>query len=125
MPHGRLTRAAGLVIGRQRPDTASGVIFVTLEDETGIANLVVWPRVFERYRGIVMGARLMRVKGTVQREGIVIHVVAERLEDLTDRLRELAGPLPPSSETPAPALARADEPGRAAERRNYPSRDFH
>ncbi len=127
MKDGARVTVCGLAIVRQRPGTASGVIFVTLEDETGIANLVVWPRVFERFRREVMGARLVRVTGRLQREGIVIHVVADRLDDLTDRLRALAGPAPPSRATPAPALARADEPGQAAEkiRTIYPSRDFH
>ncbi len=127
MKDGARVTVCGLAIVRQRPGTASGVIFITLEDETGIANLVVWPRVFERFRREVMGARLVRVTGKLQREGIVIHVVADRLDDLTDRLRALAGPAAPSRETPAPALARADEPGQAAERMRavYPSRDFH
>ena len=127
MMDGARVTVCGLAIVRQRPGTASGVIFITLEDETGIANLVVWPHVFERFRREVMGARLVRVRGRLQREGIVIHVVADRLDDLTDRLRELAGPAPPSRATPAPALARADEPGQAAEKMRaiYPSRDFH
>ncbi len=127
MKDGARVTVCGLAIVRQRPGTASGVIFVTLEDETGIANLVVWPHVFERFRREVMGARLVRVRGRLQREGIVIHVVADRLDDLTERLRELAGPTAPARTTPAPALARADEPGQAAERMRvvYPSCDFH
>jgi error-prone DNA polymerase len=85
---------AGLVLIRQRPGTASGVVFVTLEDEFGIANLVVWPTVFETYRRIVMGARLMGARGTVQREGIVIHLVVEQLWDWSadlDRIADLDG----------------------------------
>ncbi|WP_428673823.1 error-prone DNA polymerase [Reyranella sp.] len=85
---------AGLVLIRQRPGTASGVVFVTLEDEYGIANLVVWPKVFETHRRIVMGARLMGARGTVQREGIVIHLVAEQLWDWSadlDRIASLDG----------------------------------
>ena len=85
---------AGLVLVRQRPGTASGVVFVTIEDEFGIANLVVWPRVFEAHRRIVMGARLLGVGGRVQREGIVIHLVAERLWDWSadlDRIADLDG----------------------------------
>ena len=85
---------AGLVLVRQRPGTASGVVFVTLEDEFGIANLVVWPKVFETHRRIVMGARLLAVSGTVQREGIVIHLVVERLWDWSadlDRIADLDG----------------------------------
>jgi error-prone DNA polymerase len=85
---------AGLVLIRQRPGTASGVVFVTLEDEFGIANLVVWPSVFETFRRIVMGARMMGARGTVQREGIVIHLVVEQLWDWSmdlDRIANLDG----------------------------------
>jgi error-prone DNA polymerase len=83
---------AGLVLVRQRPGTASGVVFVTIEDECGIANLVVWPKVFEAHRRIVMGSRLLAVSGHVQREGLVIHLVAEKLWDWSaelDRIAEL------------------------------------
>src|SRR5262249_46127065 len=83
---------AGLVLVRQRPGTASGVVFVTIEDEHGIANLVVWPRVFEAHRRIVMGSRLLAVRGHVQREGLVIHLVAEQLWDWSaelDRISEI------------------------------------
>ena len=83
---------AGLVLVRQRPGTASGVVFVTIEDECGIANLVVWPGVFEAHRRIVMGARLLGVRGRVQREGLVIHLVAETLWDWSaelDRISDL------------------------------------
>jgi error-prone DNA polymerase len=82
----RLT-VAGLVLVRQRPGTATGVIFITLEDETGIANLVIWSSLFERQRRIVLGAGMMACHGRVQREGDVIHVVAEQLEDLSPLLR--------------------------------------
>jgi len=81
---------AGLVLVRQRPGTASGVVFVTLEDEHGIANLVVWPRVFEAHRRIVMGSRLLGVRGHVQREGLVIHLVAEQLWDWSAELDSIA-----------------------------------
>ncbi len=94
---GDFLRMAGLVLVRQRPGTASGVVFVTLEDEFGIANLVVWPRVFETYRRIVMGARLLGVAGKVQRDvqkdgspGLVIHIVAERLWDWSADLDRIA-----------------------------------
>ncbi len=87
---GRRVSVAGLVLVRQRPGTASGVIFATLEDETGVANVIVWPKVFERFRGIVLGARLMRVTGKLQSEQGVIHVVAEKLEDLTPLLSLLS-----------------------------------
>jgi error-prone DNA polymerase len=97
-PDGDEVRVAGLVLIRQQPGTASGVIFVTLEDETGIANLVVWPSVFEAYRRILLGSEVIGVRGRVQREGIVVHVVAEELLDLTDRLRALA----PANDDPMP-----------------------
>jgi error-prone DNA polymerase len=113
---GARVTVAGLALVRQRPGTASGVIFITLEDETGVANLVVWPKIFERYRREVMGGRLIRVTGQLQREGIVIHVIAQHIEDLTDRLRALAMPY----ETPA-----ATQRARPEDRRSYPSRDFH
>ena len=89
---GKLVTVAGLVLVRQRPGSASGVVFVTLEDETGIANLVVWPDTFERFRAEVMGATLMSCRGRLQREGLVIHVVAERLADLSPRLARLNEP---------------------------------
>ena len=107
-------RAAGLVICRQRPDSASGVIFVTLEDETGIANLVVWPRTFERFRSVAMGAPLVRVAGKLQIEGIVIHVVADHLEDLTTRLHALR----PHGPGLTPTL------GKSNEARAFPARSF-
>jgi error-prone DNA polymerase len=98
----RLT-VSGLVTIRQRPGTASGVIFMTIEDETAIANIVVWPSTFERYRPIIMGARYIAVTGEVQQESAVIHVVATRLEDLTPRLALLTANAPPIE-----SLARAD-----------------
>jgi error-prone DNA polymerase len=92
---------SGMVLIRQQPGTASGVIFMTIEDETGVANIVVWPSVFDRYRQIVLGGRLVGVFGRVQRDdsGQVIHVVAERMEDLTDHLDKLATPLGPQTTT--------------------------
>jgi len=81
---------AGLVVCRQRPCTASGVVFLTLEDETGIFNIIVWRQEMKRYRRIVMGSRLMGVHGHVQREGRVLHIIAERLEDYSPRLAGLA-----------------------------------
>jgi len=106
LPHARLNEppagarvtVAGLVLVRQRPGTAKGVIFVTLEDETGIANVVVWAKVFERFRRAVIGARLLRVTGRLQREAEVVHVVAEEIEDISAMLDDLllppAGPVP-------------------------------
>jgi error-prone DNA polymerase len=81
LPHGRPARAAGIVIGRQRPDTASGVIFVTLEDETGSVNVIVWRDLAERQRRELLGSRLMGVHGVLEREGEVVHLIAKRLVD--------------------------------------------
>ena len=83
---GSLVRLAGIVLIRQRPGSAKGVVFVTIEDETGIANLIVWPHKMERYRRQVLGAHLLGVEGRLQRQGIVTHVIAERVFDLSHRL---------------------------------------
>lgn len=80
---------AGLILVRQRPGSAKGVVFVTLEDESGIANAVLWPDRFEAERRTVMGAAMLGIRGRVQREGIVIHVVADRIVDLTPMLRQV------------------------------------
>lgn len=77
---------AGLVLVRQRPGSAKGVMFMTIEDETGVANLVIWQAIFEKYRRVVLGAGLIGVKGRVQREGEVIHIVAHQLHDLSAEL---------------------------------------
>ena len=84
--NGERVTVAGLVLVRQRPGTAKGVIFMTLEDETGVANIIVWPKVFERLRAIVLGARFVAVTGKLQSEQGVIHIVAERMNDLTPML---------------------------------------
>ena len=89
LPHGAAARTAGLVTCRQRPDTASGVIFVTLEDEHGNVNVVVWSSLVERQRRELLGARLLGVHGTIERDGGVVHLVAKRLVDYS----ELLGPL--------------------------------
>ena len=89
-PHGRLVRTAGIVIGRQRPDTASGVVFVTIEDETGATNVIVWRDLGDRQRRELLGSRLMAVYGKVEREGAVVHVVAGRLVDLSPLLGALS-----------------------------------
>jgi error-prone DNA polymerase len=88
-PHGRLARTAGIVIGRQRPDTASGVVFVTLEDETGATNVIVWRDLGDRQRRELLGSRLLAVYGRVEREGEVVHLIAGRLVDLSPMLGEL------------------------------------
>ena len=90
IPSGRRVTVAGLVLVRQRPDSASGVIFMTLEDETGVANTIVWPKVFETFRPVVLGARLISLTGKLQNESNVIHVVADRIDDLTPLLERLS-----------------------------------
>ncbi len=106
LPDGARVTLAGLVLVRQRPGSAKGVIFATLEDETGVANVVVWPDCFERFRAILLRACLLAVEGKIQKQGIVIHLVAEKLSDMTEHLRALSRPRDP---TLAPPLARADE----------------
>jgi error-prone DNA polymerase len=123
LANGDTVRLGGLVIVRQQPGTAKGVIFMTIEDETGIANLIVWSSVFEHYRRIVLGAKLLLVQGKLQREGLVIHVVAERLADRSGWLRDLSPHAPFDN-----ATARADEvkrPGYDRRPSPYRSRDFH
>jgi error-prone DNA polymerase len=90
LPHGSTARVAGLVTCRQRPDTASGVVFATLEDETGCMNVVVWHSLVERQRGELLGARLLGVQGVVERDGEVVHLVARRLVDYSALLGPLA-----------------------------------
>ncbi len=89
-PHGRLVRTAGIVTCRQRPDTASGVVFVTLEDETGFVNIVVWRNLVDRQRRELLGARLLGVHGRIEREGEVVHVIAGHLVDHSPLLGRLA-----------------------------------
>ena len=89
----RVARCAGIVTGRQRPGSASGVVFLTLEDETGLANIIVHPRLAERQRRELLSARLLGILGVVQREGEVVHLIAKRLVDHSD----LLGQLPTSS----------------------------
>jgi error-prone DNA polymerase len=84
-----MVTVAGLVLIRQQPGTAKGVIFMTLEDETDIANIIVWPKVFAKNRRIVMTSRFVAVRGRLQRAGIVVHVVAQSFVDLTSELRRL------------------------------------
>ena len=140
-PNGKRVETSGLVLVRQRPGTASGVVFVTLEDETGIANLVVWPRVLERFRPVVMRARMIHVKGRVQTADNVTHIVAEQLIDCTgdldllseDVLRDpLKGLLARPDEVARPAGERRGAAARHQAGRHPrdvriipPSRDFH
>ncbi len=99
-PDGARVAVAGLVICRQRPGTAKGVIFLTLEDETGVANIVVWAKIFQRFRRAVIAGRALKVTGRMQRDGDVIHVVAQTIEDISALLDEIVtmegpGPAPP------------------------------
>jgi error-prone DNA polymerase len=107
---GARATVSGLVTCRQRPGSANGVIFMTIEDESAMANIIVWPKVFERLRPVVLGARYVAVRGPVQRESEVIHVVAEDIEDLTPLLGRLA-----EAGTEIEALARCDEVRRPVE----------
>ena len=84
--------------------TASGVVFMTLEDETGVANIIVWPKLFEKLRPVVIGARFVAVSGKYQNESGVIHIVAERIEDMTPLLSKLS-----RRSAEIDTLARADE----------------
>jgi error-prone DNA polymerase len=88
-PHGKAVCVAGIVLVRQRPATAKGITFVTLEDETGTANLIVRPGVWKRCREAAMGATLLLARGTLQRQGEIIHVLVAGLEDLSGRLSAL------------------------------------
>jgi error-prone DNA polymerase len=132
-------RCAGVVLVRQRPGSAKGVVFMTLEDETGIANIVVWPKVMERFRKEVMGSRLILVEGTIQSSPEkIVHLVAEKLVDRSSDLLDLANDTPRRKQAlPAgPALIeplnddRRDHPAQKIRHpRNVrimpPSRDFH
>ena len=93
LPHGSRARMAGLVTCRQRPGTASGVVFVTLEDESGCVNVIVWRDLFERQRREVVGAGLLGVEGVIESDGRVVHLVARRFTDQTPLLARLLGPL--------------------------------
>ncbi len=91
-PNGARITVAGLVILRQRPGTAKGVIFLTLEDESGVVNVIVWRSMYEHFRRAVIAGRLLRVTGRIQRENNVTHVIAERIEDLSPLLDSLVTP---------------------------------
>jgi error-prone DNA polymerase len=137
----RRVRCAGVVLVRQRPGSANGVIFMTLEDETGIANIVVWPKVMEQFRREVMGARLVLVEGRIQSsKEKVVHLVAERLIDRSHELTALSENLAARPAIPiGPALIeplnddRREHPDNPAQRIRHPrnvrilprSRDFH
>ncbi len=124
--NGGWTKVAGLVLVRQRPGTASGVIFETLEDETGIANIIVWPKVFEKNRRIVMGAKAVVVEGQLQKAEGVIHLIARRLIDLTgDLMDAMTG----ADADPGPVSGPVNEPSQWRHPRNTrvlpKGRNFH
>nr|WP_319385503.1 error-prone DNA polymerase [uncultured Roseibium sp.] len=146
-PHDRLARltpyearrvsVAGLVITRQRPGTASGVIFITLEDETGVSNVVVWPKMYEKFRAAVIGGRLLKVTGRLEREGIVVHLIADHIEDCSHKLALLGHPndevlgqmTGKTDEVPVHLKSAAPKPRamhpRDQAKKLFPSRDFH
>jgi error-prone DNA polymerase len=141
-PENARAAVAGVVLVRQRPGSAHGVVFMTLEDETGVANAIVWPKAFERFRPVVMGARMVIVRGIVQHApdgaGHVTHLVAQTIEDRTADLALLSAPPlnPPRSHGDGAGSASADSRDRSArehERHRHPrdvrvlprSRDFH
>lgn len=93
-PAGALVTVAGLVLVRQRPGSAKGVIFLTLEDETGVSNIIVWRKTYERFRRAVIAGRLLRVTGHLQRDGQVVHIIAQKVEDISEMLDRLLAPPP-------------------------------
>jgi error-prone DNA polymerase len=120
-----MVQVTGVVLIRQRPGSAKGVIFVTIEDETGVVNIVVWPNMKEKFRREVMGARLMEVRGRVECDDEVIHVIADHITDASGQLHRLSGDLL------APPMDHGDHLNRQAhghprDVRVIPkSRDFH
>ncbi len=126
---GAPVQVAGIVLIRQRPGSAKGVCFITLEDESGIANLVVWPDVMARYRKVIMGARMMEVRGRVQKDGDVIHVVVDKLEDASPRLLALSDDLLATQVDRADHVVNPVPSGLHRHPRNVriipASRDFH
>lgn len=142
LENGARVAYAGVVLVRQRPGSAKGVVFMTLEDEMGVANAVVWPNMLERFRKVVMAARLILVKGVVQRHEDIIHIIVQYLDDRSHALRSLAEegptmkvPIANADEVlrPEPGSARGatgdGHPRLARHPRNVrilpPSRDFH
>ncbi|MDP4164363.1 MAG: OB-fold nucleic acid binding domain-containing protein, partial [Bacillota bacterium] len=117
---GDIVKVAGLVLVRQRPGTAAGVCFITIEDETGVANLVVWESLFDEFRKEILQSRLLMVEGKLQIEGEVIHVIVRRCTDLTKLLRHLS--VGDNEAPPVLTLARGDETSIPAHAQNIPDR---
>lgn len=106
---GRLMKTAGLVLVRQKPGSAKGVMFITIEDETGVANLVIWPSLYEKQRRVILTASMLGVEGRIQREGEVVHLVAYKLMDFSGELASVG-----EKETPFPLPhGRGDEFARS------------
>jgi len=122
-------QVAGVVLIRQRPGSAKGVCFITLEDETGVVNLVIWPDVMEKQRKVIMAARLMEVKGRVEYDDEVIHVIATHLTDATEALHALSDDLLPHHVDRADHVLRPVQGSRGGHPRDVrvipKSRDFH
>ena len=144
MKDGAFASVAGVVLVRQRPGSAKGVVFMTIEDETGVANAVVWPKTLERFRKVVMTARLVLIKGRIQRHEDIIHIVSATLVDRSDWLRllseegatmkipianadEVLRPDPGSARSSThPRWDRTSSPHHPRQQRVIPkSRDFH
>ncbi|MBV8337914.1 MAG: error-prone DNA polymerase [Alphaproteobacteria bacterium] len=127
LPVDRRLAIAGVVLIRQRPGSANGVVFITIEDETGIANLIVWPKILERFRRAALGATLLHCTGKLQREESVIHVVADHLDDWTTRLntlRERTGEAEPTPRRKASVALPERVPGYDARDIVITSRNF-
>ena len=88
-PSGAIISVAGLVLVRQRPSTAKGVTFITLEDETGTTNIIIWKKIFNKYRRTIIESRLLKITGKLQREGDICHIIAEHIEDISYMLDEI------------------------------------
>jgi error-prone DNA polymerase len=120
-------KSAGLVLVRQMPGSAKGVVFITIEDETGIANLVIWPKLYERQRRVILSAAMMAVHGRIQREGEVVHLVAHRVSDLSESLasvgsRDTTFPMPHGRGNEvhgSPSLDPCNPPARGANGPRY------
>ena len=123
---GRKVEVAGVILVRQRPGSAKGILFITIEDESGIANAVVWPDRFQAQRRTIMTATMVGIQGRVQREGIVIHIVADRIVDYSDMLREVGDIDLPRFVAPGDAATHPGSPDRGdADWKPAPRTDYH
>jgi error-prone DNA polymerase len=128
--HGKRVKIAGIVLIRQKPGSAKGVVFMTIEDETGFANIVIWPSLLEQFRKVVMGARLVWINGIVQRsDENIIHIVVDTIIDRSIDLLALSDEQLPTSFARADEIKRPIPEGRTRHPRNVSilpkSRDFH